>query len=151
MPRIALALVLTSTLAAAACGGSSPASPSGSSSSTSASGVGSSAARTSHNAGRDCTSCHAFTVAGTAYKADGSVYSGAVIRVTSGSAGSGNVLATVTSDASGNFYTSASVAFGPGAYVNAAGTTGVARSMTSAITSGGCNRCHTSTNRLIVD
>jgi hypothetical protein len=150
MPRIVRALVLTSTLAAAACGGSSPASPSGSSSSSSTSG-GTSSSRTSHNAGRDCTSCHSFTVAGTAYKADGSAYSGAVIKVTSGSAGSGSVLATVTSDASGNFYTSASVAFGPGVYVNAAGTTGVTRSMTSAITSGGCNRCHTSANRLIVD
>jgi hypothetical protein len=150
MPRIVRALVLTSTLAAAACGGSSPASPSGSSSSSSTSG-GTSSSRTSHNAGRDCTSCHSFTVAGTAYKADGSVYSGAVIKLTSASAGSGAVIATLTSDASGNFYTSASVLFGSGVYVNAAGTTGATRSMTGAITSGGCNRCHTSANRLIVD
>jgi hypothetical protein len=151
MLRIACALVLTSTLAAAACGSSSPASPSGSSSSTSTPGGGSSAAKTSHNAGRDCTSCHSFTVAGTAYRADGLVYPGAVIKVTSGNAGSGNVLATLTSDGSGNFYTSASVPYGSGVYVNATGTTGSTRSMTAAISSGGCNRCHTSANRLIVD
>jgi hypothetical protein len=112
---------------------------------------GSTSSKTSHNAGRDCTSCHSFTVAGTAYKADGSAYSGAVINVTSGSAGSGTVLTTLASDASGNFYTSASALFGSGVYVNATGTTGAARSMTAAITSGGCNRCHTGTNRLTVD
>jgi hypothetical protein len=151
MQESVCALILISALAAAACGGSSPVSPSSSSSSTSSSGGGSSASRTSHNAGRDCTSCHSFTVAGTACRTDGSAYSGAVIRVTSGSAGSGTVLVTLTSDASGNFYTSASVPFGAGVYVHVAGTTGVTRPMTAAITSGGCNRCHTSTNRLIVD
>jgi hypothetical protein len=139
--------ILLTVLAAAACGGSS--SPSAPSTATSG---GSTAGRSSHNAGRDCTTCHSFTLAGTAYKADGTtIYAGATIKVTSSANGGGTVLATLTSDASGNFYASTPVAFGSGVYVSAAGTTGVTRSMTGAITSGACNRCHTSASRLIVD
>ena len=144
-----LALLLLTVVVTAACGGGSPSAPSTASTSTSS---GSSAGRTSHNAGRDCTSCHSFTLAGTAYKGDGAtVYAGATIKVTSSGNGGGAVLATLTSDASGNFYASTPVAFGSGVYVTAAGTTGVTRAMNVAITSGACNRCHTSTNRLIVD
>jgi hypothetical protein len=91
-------------------------------------------------------------VAGTAYRTDGATpYSGAVIRVTSGSGGAGTLLATLTSDASGNFYTSSSIAFGSGAYVIATGTGGVPGAMSAAVTGGACNRCHTSANRLVVD
>jgi hypothetical protein len=142
--------ILLTVLAAAACGGDgSPSAPSTASTSTSS---GSTAGRTSHNAGRDCTICHSFTLAGTAYRSDGAtVYAGATIKVTSLANGGGTALATLTSDASGNFYASTPVAFGSGVYVSATGTTGVTRAMTGAITSGACNRCHTSASRLIVD
>lgn len=150
MRRPLLTFILPAVLAAAACGGGgSPSAPSTASTSTSGGGT---AGRTSHNAGRDCTTCHSFTLAGTAYRSDGAtIYAGATIKVTSGANGGGTVLATLTSDASGNFYASAPVAFGSGVYVSAAGTGGVTRSMSGAITSGGCNRCHTSASRLIVD
>ena len=152
MRKLVCALTLMSSLALAACSGSSPASPSSSPSSPSTSGGTSSAGRTSHNAGRDCTTCHSFTIAGTAYRADGSTpYGGAVVKLTSAAEGTGTVLATLTSDASGNFYTSSAVAFSPGVYVSATGAAGVTRSMSTAITSGACNRCHTSANRLIVN
>ena len=96
-----IAFLLLTVVLTSACGGGSPSAPS--TASTSASG-GSSAGRTSHNAGRDCTTCHSFTLAGTAYKADGAtVYAGATVKVTSSGNGGGAVLATLTSDASGNF------------------------------------------------
>jgi hypothetical protein len=72
-------------------------------------------------------------------------------KVASSANGGGTVLAALTSDASGIFCASTPVASGSGVYVSAAGTTGVTRSMTGAITSGACNRCHTSASRLIVD
>ncbi len=142
--RIWPLVVLISGLSFAACGGSgSPTSPSSTSTSTSSGG--------SHNAGRDCTSCHRFTLAGTAYKADGTtVYPRAVIRLTTAVDG-GTTVATLTADASGNFYTSASVAFGQGLYATATGTTGATRSMVAAVTAGSCNSCHTAGSRLIVN
>jgi len=76
---------------------------------------------------------------------------GSGIKVTSGSAGSGTVLLSLTSDASGNFYGSGSVAFGSGAYVSATGAGGAVRAMAAAITSGACNRCHASSSRLVAD
>lgn len=82
-------------LALGACGGSgdSPGTPT------------SAPVRTSHNAGRDCLQCHGFSVAGTVYRADGSVYPEAVGRLTSQPSGVGQVPLSVTADASGNFYT----------------------------------------------
>jgi hypothetical protein len=145
MKRVSMCVVVLAGLTLYGCGGSSPSSPS----SSGGSGTGSSS---SHNAGRDCTSCHAFTVAGTAYKSDGStVYPGALIRVTTGSAGTGTTLVALTADGSGNFYTSAAISFGSGLYPTATGTGGAVRSMTAAITSGGCNRCHVAGMRIVVD
>jgi hypothetical protein len=133
----------------AACGGSSsPTSPGTTTTTTSTNTTTSLGA--SHNSGRDCTSCHGFSVAGTAYKPGGStVYPGAVIRLTTGSGGSGTVVATLTADSTGNFYSNASVNVGAGLYTTITGTSGTVSSMTAALTSGACNRCHTSTNRII--
>jgi hypothetical protein len=125
-------------------GGSSPTSPS------SSSGSGNSTS-TSHNAGRDCTSCHGFTVAGTAYKADGDTpYPGVTVRLTAERLGGSTVVATLTSDGSGNFYTGAIVDFGAGLSVTVTSGAGNASSMTAAITSGACNRCHTTGSRVVV-
>ena len=142
-------ILLVAAVTAAACGGNSPTQPT-------SSGTGSPgstpALSSSHNAGRDCSGCHAFTVSGTAYRSDGSsVYPGAVIRLTTASAGGGTVVATLTADATGNFYTSASVSFGSGLFTTATGTGGAVRAMSGAITSGACNRCHGSGNRILVN
>ncbi len=151
VPLAALALALA--VSHLACGGSAPSSPSSSSSGTTTTTPAStSTLGTSHNAGRDCLGCHAFKVAGTAYQADGvTVYPGATIKVTTEPAGGGAVVATLMSDKSGNFYTSAAVSLGAGGYVTATGTSGAAASMSVAITSGACNDCHVSGRRLIVN
>jgi hypothetical protein len=133
---------------ATACGGSAS-SPTGSASG-SATGGGT-RLTTSHNAGRDCLGCHRnFAVAGTLYRADGSAYPGASVRLTTAAAGGGAVVLSVSTDASGNFYTTQAVGFGSGLYADAAGT-GARRSKTAPVTSGACNSCHDAQNRLRAD
>jgi hypothetical protein len=128
-------------LSVLACGGSSASSPTAPSGTTSS----------SHNAGRNCLSCHNFTAAGTAYKSDGTTtYPGAIVRLTTASGGGGTVVAALTADASGNFYTSSSINFGTGLYVTATGTGGAATPMTATVSSGACNNCHTAGNRIKV-
>jgi hypothetical protein len=135
------ALAAVMALSVLACGGSSSSSP------TAPSGITSS----SHNAGRNCLSCHGFTAAGTAYKSDGTTtHPGATVRLTTASGGGGTVVAALTADASGNFYTSSSINFGTGLFVTATGTGGAVTPMGSAITSGACNNCHASGNRIKV-
>lgn len=146
-----LLMLLAATLAAPACGGgsSSPTAPTSGGSSTTA---GSSSSTSSHNAGRDCTSCHSFVVAGTAYKADGvTVNPGVTIKLTTGTGGTGTTLASLTADRSGNFYSTSSLAFGSGVYVSGVNASGGLTAMTAAITHGACNRCHTGGSRLIVN
>lgn len=137
-------IALACTLAAAACGGGSPTSPGGTTTPSSPS-------QTSHNAGRDCTGCHGFTVAGTAYRSDGTAARGATIRLTTARAGGGTTLLTLTADGSGNFYSGTSVNFGAGLHTDAAGSSGTVRPMDATITSGACNRCHTGSSRIVVD
>jgi hypothetical protein len=98
----------------------------------------------SHNTGRNCLSCHSnFKLAGSVYgKSLSSAYSGATIQVTSQANGAGTVLATLTSDNSGNFHTGSSVNFGTGVFVSVKGSSGTVKNMNSAITSGACNSCH---------
>jgi hypothetical protein len=98
----------------------------------------------SHNAGRNCLSCHTnFKLAGSVYgKSLSSAYSGATINVTSQASGAGTVLATLTSDNSGNFYTGSTINFGTGVFVSVKGTSGTVKNMGAAITSGACNSCH---------
>jgi hypothetical protein len=106
--------------------------------------------RTSHNAGRDCLQCHSFSVAGTVYRDDGSVYPGAVVRLTSQSEGGGDVLLSLTADASGNFFTSEPVSWGDGLYTDVQGT-GARRLMEAPVTSGACNSCHAAQDRIRAD
>ena len=126
-------------LALAACGGEgdTPSTPSD-------------PVRTSHNAGRDCLQCHSFSVAGTVYRDDGSVYPGAVVRLTSQSEGGGGVLLSLTADASGNFFTSEPVSWGDGLYTDVQGT-GARRLMEAPVTGGACNSCHAAQDRIRAD
>ena len=127
-------------------------SPSGSTTtSTSTTAPGTSLA-TSHNAGRDCLGCHSFAIAGTAYRSDGTtVYPGATIRLTTQAAGGGSVLASLTADGSGNFYTNTTVNLGSGVYATVAGTSGTATAMSAVVTSRACNSCHTTGRRITVE
>ena len=98
----------------------------------------------SHNAGKNCLGCHSgFKLAGTVYNQSLSAgISGVKVKVTSQANGAGTVLATLTSDKSGNFHTGSSINFGTGVYVSLEGTAGTIKNMNSAITSGACNSCH---------
>jgi hypothetical protein len=136
------AWVMGIALSVAGCGGNSASSPSAPTGTASGTG--------SHNAGRNCLSCHSFTAAGTAYKSDGTTpYPGAVIRLATASGG-GTTVATLTADPSGNFYTSSAIGFGTGLYVTATGTGGAVTPMTATVTSGACNSCHTAGSRIKV-
>jgi hypothetical protein len=146
--RFLLLLVSTAVATLAGCGSSgtssSPTSPTGSTS-TSVPPV----TTTSHNAGRDCLGCHSFTVAGTVYKADGAtVAPGATVRLASLPGAAEAVDLTLTADGSGNFHTSARVAFGSGLTASAAAAGGTTQTMQAVVTSGACNNCHTSGHRL---
>jgi hypothetical protein len=98
----------------------------------------------SHNTGKNCLGCHSnFTLAGSVYnKALSSPLTGVTIKVTSQANGAGTVLATLTSDANGNFHTGSTISFSPGVYVSAAGSGGTVKYMGTALTTGACNSCH---------
>jgi hypothetical protein len=77
-------------------------------------------------------------------------YPGAIVRLTTASGGGGTVVAALTADASGNFYTSSPINYGTGLYVTATGTGGAVTPMTATATSGACNGCHAAGNRIKV-
>jgi len=96
----------------------------------------------SHNTGKNCLSCHKFSVGGSVYKSNlASTYPGSVVKLTTQPNGLGTVVATLTTDNSGNIYKSSSISFGTGLYVSATGSAGT-KYMASPITSGACNSCH---------
>lgn len=78
------------------------------------------------------------------------MYPGATIRLTAEASGGGSVVASLTADGSGNFYTSNTVNLGPGVYATATGTSGIATAMSAAVTSRACNSCHTTGRRIYV-
>ena len=96
----------------------------------------------SHNTGKNCLGCHKFSVGGSIFKKDlTSTFPGSVVKLTTQANGAGTVVATLTTDNSGNIHTSSSIAFGSGLFVSVAGTTGT-KYMSSVITNGACNSCH---------
>ena len=96
----------------------------------------------SHNNGKNCLGCHKFSIGGSVYKKDlSSSYPGTVVKLTTLPNGEGTVVATVTTDNSGNIHTSSSISFGTGLYASAMGNT-TTKYMASAITGGACNSCH---------
>jgi hypothetical protein len=108
---------------------------------------------TSHNAGKNCMSCHtvgfshgAFTVAGTVYNSSkSSIYGNATVKLTTGANGTGTVKMSVTGDASGNFHTTSGITLTGGLYVAVTGRTGNAQYMAAPVTTGQCNGCHNNT------
>ena len=135
--RISILAVPALLLTLAACGGDggTPTAPSN-------------PTLSSHNAGRDCLQCHGFSVAGTVYRDDGSAYPGAVVRLTTEAGGAGDVVASLTADGAGNFYTSQAVSWGSGLYTDVSGASGTVRPMDAPITGGACNSCHAGGDRI---
>jgi hypothetical protein len=139
--RISRLLPLALLLGLGACGGGdNPGTPS----------APSAPSRSSHNAGRDCLQCHGFSLAGTVYRSDGSVYPGAVVRLTTRPGAGDDVLVSLTADGSGNFYSNEPVGWGDGLYADVQGS-GARRPMTGPLTMGACNSCHASQDRLVAD
>ena len=80
--------------------------------------------------GSDCTRCHSFAVAGTAFEGSGRGAEGVDVAV-------GGV--TVRSNAAGNFFAAANPGFPAHVEVRRGG---VVVAMASAAPHGACNRCH---------
>lgn len=160
------ALLSFCVVSLAACGGGSSGS-SGSSSSSSASSSSSSSgatAQTSHNAGEHCLSCHtdggsapvAFTVAGTIYASGSTPQTNGTVRLYVPD--TNTLLTTLTTDDSGNFYTSEAIAgleinpetgFKDGVDPVIEGPSGMIRTMPGIITNGSCNGCHGNGNGVL--
>ena len=141
--------VIASAVVAACCAGGSDGSPTAAGTTTVASGSGGG----SHNAGRNCLSCHSFGAAGTVFKTGASTANtAATVRLTTAPDGGGTVVATLKTDGSGNFYTQQGVGYGSGLYADVAGSSGARVAMKAAVTSGACNACHgSSTGKLAAD
>ena len=113
----------------------------------------------SHNAGKDCLSCHTpggqgdgcFSIGGTVYDQTGNIAPTATIRFYSAANGGGTLKATVPVNTSGSFYSSASMA---GYYPVVVSKTGTKTYMSTpiAIGGGGCALCHgNTTNKIVVN
>lgn len=118
----------------------------------------SSAGRHSHNAGRDCMTCHlpdgegegCWTVAGSLYTAGGQHASGGIRTLLfSRPLGQGGVVMALESDQNGNVYTSQALDLGLGLFPAVINSTGDTAFMNESIRDGACNRCHgVSTDRI---
>jgi hypothetical protein len=109
---------------------------------------------TSHHTGDNCMTCHKsggsgegwFQLAGTIYNSTStSPYANATIKLYRDANITGALVATISADKSGNFYTTSSINFGSGLFVSIANTNETILSMNSPITSGACNSCHSGT------
>lgn len=115
----------------------------------------------SHNAGKDCMSCHApggngdgwFTVAGTVYdKQLGEPLANGVVELTTEPQSEGSIIATIEVDAKGNFYTTEAINPADGLYATVESQDGNKVYMISEITNGSCNSCHgSSTDKIWVE
>lgn len=111
----------------------------------------------SHNMGKNCMECHKiggsvegwFTVAGTVYDDTKlTTLPNAIIKLTTGPNGTGDLVSSVEVDKKGNFYTTKSVDFGTGLYATVNGNSG-SNHMNAKVQSGQCNSCHgISTDRI---
>lgn len=105
----------------------------------------------SHNVGNDCLLCHKdggngqgiFSVAGTIYDStQTAVLSGSTVYLYTGPNATGTLLATIPTDGSGNFYTSAKLNLSNGVYAQVKASNGHIKEMGSKIMNGACSSCH---------
>ncbi|HMK05439.1 MAG TPA: hypothetical protein VK489_14660 [Ferruginibacter sp.] len=109
---------------------------------------------TSHFFGLNCQSCHVkgrkgsgcFTVAGSVFDEDRSkIYKNPVVKLYTQPRGGGKLVATLTGDKLGNFFTTKEIDFGGGLFATLVGTPGVKepiKHMLRPIFTGDCNNCH---------
>jgi mono/diheme cytochrome c family protein len=114
----------------------------------------------SHNAGKNCLSCHkvggsgtgVFTAAGTVYRSNGAVQIDATVRLFTH--GTNTEVINILTDDSGNFHTTkpiSGLSNGLDAVVESA--KGGMISMGKTVSTGGCNACHngTVTDKITID
>lgn len=89
--------------------------------------------------GENCKSCHDFSAAGTVFGAKDASASEGLKGATITLKDAAGVVATLTSNGTGNFYTSKSLKFPLTASITQNGAT---KSMAEPVTSGGCASCH---------
>lgn len=114
----------------------------------------SSGSTASHNAGQNCMSCHTpgtsagnkgvWVIGGTAYtsSAGTTIANNVVVKFYTGPNGTGTLKYILNGNAKGNFYTANTVDFTGGLYPAVTGAT-TTKYMSSPITNGACNSCHT--------
>lgn len=104
----------------------------------------------SHNKGQNCMQCHVaggegegcFNVAGTLYKADlQSSQTGGVVELYTEPNGAGTLKYTIAIDSKGNFYSTAKIDY-TGLYPKVTSPSGASIYMSSPLSSGACNSCH---------
>lgn len=108
----------------------------------------------SHNAGKNCGSCHNqngheaagegkwWTVSGTVYDTFGKPLPGIAVELWEKPGKQGKLLRRIVSDKHGNFYTNQIIAFGSGCYPVITASNGAFRTMVPAYSGGSCNSCH---------
>ncbi len=105
----------------------------------------------SHNMGQNCMNCHnpggsgkgVWQIGGTVYNQAGTVtVPNAVIKFYTGPNGTGTLKYTLNADSRGNLYSVGPVDFTGGLYPAVTGST-TTQYMSSSISSGACNSCHT--------
>ncbi len=97
-----------------------------------------------HKAGRPGKSC--FTIGGSVLdEARGKIHKNPVIKLYTEPKGGGKLVATISGDKMGNFYSTESIDFSMGLYPTLIGTQGVAepiKHMAHPVFRGNCNSCH---------
>lgn len=112
----------------------------------------------SHNQGKNCMSCHVsggegegcFITAGTVYQSSKtSTVSAGTVELYSEPNGGGTLVATLSVDKLGNFYSTNSVDFGSGLYPVVTSNTGQKKYMGSRTSTGACGSCHGGSQEVI--
>ncbi len=112
----------------------------------------------SHNAGKDCGSCHragqneyVFSVSGTVYQKDSSsVAPGSTVFLYTGPNGTGEMVLRLEVDRQGNFYTTEPLSRNiQELYPTVTGPQGSIQHMSTQPHTGSCNSCHGNTQAVI--
>lgn len=113
----------------------------------------------SHNFGMDCMNCHksggegegCFSVAGSVNKMNTTLpVSSGFVKLFTQPNGGGSLKYTIPIDSKGNFYSTDNIEY-TGLYPVIVGSSGSQFSMSSSISTGACNTCHTGSDKLIAN